>query len=116
MMHVEFARNFDGVDGILSADQFNDVIKKLDELINDDDVVEEYKDGFKVLKFKLLNLSLFDIEGEMVHIRLGLRELSLYSLALLTALPDWEEDAFSNRLRGSNLRIWHNNTKDEANE
>lgn len=111
MQSCVFANNFDGIDGVVSADSYNDFLCALDGLINDPDVNKDYVERFKELKYKLLKLSLFNPEGEEVHIRLGLKELSLYTVAMLAYLPDYDKDYFDLRINSEDFKQWHEPVK-----
>ena len=107
MINCTISNNFEGIDGVLTSDSFNDVICMLDYLIACNEVLPKYKEEFSVLKYKLLKLSLYDVEAEEIHIRLGLKELALYTTALLTFLPDADTDYFSIQAYEKPIRIWH---------
>ena len=112
MEACKIARNFEGIDGVVSSTAYNDIICVLDSLIYSNDVLEDYRKNFGALKYKLLKLSMFDRESELVHIRLGLKELSLITLAMEACLPDGEYDYFSERANDDSVKLWIESEKE----
>jgi hypothetical protein len=110
MFNIKKAKNFDGIRGVMSEQEFDSImycleyaIEKFGELEN-----ENLMSCCKKAQYVLATMPYFDIENKQVHIQLGYSEIEIITTALyLFALPCGEsENSFSKCIERPNAKIW----------
>ncbi len=118
MIDIKKAKNFNGIRGIMSSEEFDSIMYCLNCGINYCKENEKDSSKYEKLQKTLSTMSYFDKEYKEVHIQLGYSELETLTNAMfLFLIPYGECDlTFNKCIENPNTKIWITKEEKSINE
>lgn len=113
MRRLEQSKKFNGINVILSEDEFNKWVSQIDNVIDafkNDKEELLYVDKLKSLRTVLTNFAYFDVDDREVHCRFGYYEFELMIECITLALPKIKENngEFAKLITNPETKLWKN--------